>query len=487
MIDPEYLGQRLIEHGFRVWFLYMFRVVEVRPFIEEELHEGLFSIFQEMESLEALRVILNLPPRSSKTTLAIYLIAFSLAKNPKCNFIYTSFSQDLLSQISKQLANILSHPVYKAMYPGKIDEVDFEDDPINDFWREYIINTTGKDKFSSKKIVTAQGGIVLFASIGSAITGFGCGIRGAKKFSGALIADDPNKPADIRSAHMRKKVKIYYQETLLSRLNDSNVPILLIQQRLHVEDLSGLLTKIYKFKVLKKPLIDERGRCTLPSQYTEDRLEEVQKDNASFMAQYQQEPTILGGNVIKSEWFGYYPSWEDIKPDMMFGTADTAQKKGEANDYTVFCMWFVYNNCLHLLDMVRGKVEAPELRKTAKTFWDKWKFGMNGRLPRAFYVEDKSSGTGLIQDLRRDTGIPIIAVQREKDKLTRCEDVLDYIQCGRVKLFKDEDWSYNPLIINEAEEFNRELTHKHDDILDNIFDAINKGLCAGKSSLFDNV
>lgn len=487
MLDTEYLGHRLLSHGFKTWFLYMFRVIENRPFIQEELHDGLFDLVNEVSTLESLRAILNLPPRSSKTTLATYLIAFALAKNRRCNFIYTSYSQDLLSQISSELADILKHPVYLAMYPGKAEIEEFEEDPINEFWRDYLIKVTGKDKFSSRKIVTSQGGVIIFASVGSAITGFGAGIRGAKEFSGALIIDDPNKPADIRSERMREKVKTYYQETLLSRLNDSNVPILVIQQRLHVDDLSGILQRLYNFKVLKKPLIDKDGKCTLPSQYTPERLAEIQKDNYVFMAQYQQEPTALGGNVIKSAWFKHYYDWRDMKAEKFFLVGDTAQKKKEHNDYTVFSIWFTYMNNLYLLDMIRKKMESPELRKMAKIFWDKWKNGFNGRLPNVFYIEDKSSGTGLIQDLHRDTGIPVLGIPVHKDKLTRVEDVLPYIESGRVFLPDWLEWEWNDIILKECEEFSRDLSHKHDDIIDNIAMAIRKGLQAGEASILDNL
>ncbi|MCK5613694.1 phage terminase large subunit, partial [Candidatus Pacearchaeota archaeon] len=328
---------------------------------------------------------------------------------------------------------------------------------------------------------------VLFASIGSAITGFGAGIRGADKFSGMLIIDDANKPADIRSQRMREKVKLYYQETLLSRLNDSNAPILNIQQRLHVEDLSGILMSLYKFKVLKKKLLDEDGKCNLPSQYTTERLEEIQKDNYAFISQYQQEPTQLGGNVIKSAWFGKYYDWRDIKPVKLFFTGDTAQKKKEHNDYTVFCAWFVYQNNLYLLDMFRKKMESPELRATAKVFWEKWKHGLNGKYPNGFFIEDKVSGTGLIQDLKRDTAIPVFGVPAVKDKLTRVEDVLPYIECGRVILPAWDEWEWEDIIQKECEEFARDLSHKHDDIIDNICMGIRKGLCAGESSVYDNI
>lgn len=88
-------------------------------------------------------------------------------------------------------------------------------------------------------------------SAGGQILGFGAGIRGADDFSGCLILDDFDKPADIASEVLRTKTKRYYSETLLSRLNDYNVPILNVQQRLHVDDISGFLKDKYGFDVLK--------------------------------------------------------------------------------------------------------------------------------------------------------------------------------------------------------------------------------------------
>jgi len=817
MIDPEYLGQRLIERGFRVWFKYMFKAVENRPFIEEELHKGLFDAFDKVTNIEILRLILNLPPRSSKTTLAIYFMAFHLAKNKRCNFIYTSYSQDLLSQISKILESILSHPIYTTMYKNSYSRQESYEDPINDFWKEYLFETTGKDKFSARKIITSEGGVILFSSIGSAITGFGAGIRGSKEFSGCIFCfgyetlvktnigfvrigdivekkmdvliysfnhkkhtielkpidryiknensemveltlsngdviectpehkfytksrgyveaqnltpndvffqlphsfeprqseviffhyifsfygwvtnlfklfvgktllcsrliinifnrllpvfslfnaknssrsnsiffadrancspvfsdidsvffgnlctrmclshrksfdfnrvfhvfgfgaitkirkiviqrisvnvpnlntfllwankrlhvvfsgvycllenfsnkpvfnfcsavgnnsvkasgpskirnlvkpfisndifplfinkihnktsyclsvrdncnlfiqqsqpilvhncDDANKPSDVRSERMRDRVRIYYQETLLSRVNDSNIPIINIQQRLHLEDLSGILKEIYDFKVITRPLIDKEGKCTLPSQYTEQRLKEIMEDQYVFNSQYQQNPIKLGGNIIKSEWYQYYPIsfLNDVVFEKLFMTGDTAMKTKEHNDFSVFCLWGVFVGKLYLIDLIRDKWEAPELEKEFKKFWNKWHLGIKGRAVSSVFIEDKASGTGLIQKIKKDGFVPVIGMEVEKDKLTRLEDVLTYIQSGCVFLPVDETYSFNKKLIKESEEFSRDLSHKHDDIVDNIIYGIEKGIAKRKISILDNL
>ena len=248
-IDKEYLGRLLLEQGFKTWFLYMFRVLEGRPFKIEPIHADMFQLAEDILSQKITRAIENVPPRSAKTTMCKYIVLYTFTINPRANFIYTSFNQGLLADISKELAALMEHPIYKAMYPQKISYEYLEASPVDDFWRDYF-QQQKKDKeniYTNRRITTAQGGSILFAAIGSQITGYGAGIRGGQGFSGALIIDDANKPADIYSQTMRDKVLRYYEETLLSRLNDSNVLIFNVQQRLHIEDLSGHLKRKYGY------------------------------------------------------------------------------------------------------------------------------------------------------------------------------------------------------------------------------------------------
>lgn len=486
---PQYFGSLLHKRGFKDWFIYMFRTIEGKKFVVEELHKEMFKEYQAIYDMEVLRLNVNVPPRSAKTTFCKYLIAYALAVAPDSEFIYTSFSQDLLDDISRQLQLILNHKAYRSMYG--LQESKLEDviaDPISSFWSNYLDETQGKEKFSNRKIITSSGGIVYFASMGSNITGMGAGKRNAKNFSGCLFIDDPNKPAEVRSETIRERVHRYYDETLLSRLNSSYVPIVNVQQRLHEQDLTGYLNNKYKFKTFKMPLVDEKGVCCLPSQYTEERIKELKVNDYLFLAQYQQQPIRLGGNIIKTKWYNFYDfDIHSIEWDKLFMIGDTAQKIKEHNDYSVFSVWGVYQNNLYLLDIRRGKWEAPDLIKQAKGIWTKWEHGINGRMFFALYVEDKSSGTGLIQTLKIETSIPVVGVERVKDKLTRIEDVLHYIESGRVYLPVSKDYSLNKDLIAESESFSRDMSHKHDDILDTMIDAINKGLNAGKVSIWGHV
>lgn len=485
-LNYELIGKRLIQKGFTYWFRYLFRVIEGTPFILEPLHKGLFEYCEKVYKGQITRLNINVPPRSGKTTLATYLVVYALTIKPKCNIIYTSFSQSLLNDISVRVRDILEHPAYKALYPSAINYQEEEVNPIDDFWAEYLKKETERNTYSSKKITTARGGICLFSSIGSQITGYGAGLRNTKGFTGALIIDDANKPADMRYAVMREKVVRYYEETLLSRLNNSKVPIVNIQQRLHLEDLSGTLTKKYNFETLKRPLLDENGVCQLPSQYTPERIEELKVNNYMFVAQYQQEPIILGGSVIRREWFKYYNPTNDYGYQRLIIAADTAMKVKEHNDYTVFIVGGITSdNHLHVIEMVRGKWEAPELKRTALELFEKYKYDeQTGLGCSGIYIEDKASGTGLIQELQR-AGAPIIGLVTDKDKLTRLESVLTYIASGQVLLPYDENYGFNPDILAECEAFTRDDSHAHDDIVDALVYLIQEALVKNDVSLLD--
>lgn len=488
MLDPEFIGYRLLQRGFKDFFLYLFRIVEGRPFVLDLMHEDLFTMFQAIYNQEEKRVLINISPRSAKTTLAKYFIAYCWTLNPRCNFIYTSYSEDLLKSIARELAVILEHPVYKAMFPQHYYKQEEQlEKPIDEFWAEYLEKETGHNIYSSKKIVTYMGGVCLFSAMGSQITGYGAGIRNGEGFTGALILDDPNKPADIRSAIMRDRVLRFYEETLLSRLNNSDVPILGIQQRLHVEDLTGLLEQKYTFKKLCKPLLDENNVCQLPSQYTQERIKELQQNNYVFQAQFQQCPIILGGQVIKRDWFKYFPTSTKFKYKRVLIAADTAIKIKEHNDFSVFIVGAVtMDNKLHILEIVRGKWEAPELEKVAINLWNKYKrepeTGLNCS---GMYVEDKASGSYLIQGLRTKYSIPVFGVQADTDKLTRVEGILSYVEAGYVFLPESENYGFNQEFLKECEAFSRDQSQAHDDQVDAFAYLVAESLAKRTVSILD--
>ena len=487
MIKPELLGKVLLSSGFKVWFLYMFKLIEGRPFIVEPIHDKLFEYYQSIFDGEKTRCNINIPPRAGKTTLQIYFADFVLTANPKSNIIYTSYSQSLLTDISNKVAMILEHPAYKAMYPQQITIEDETSTPVDDFWRDYLQENDKKNTYSSRKITTYAGGTVLFASIGSQITGYGAGVRGSKKFSGFLAIDDAQKPADSRSQILRDRVIRYYEETLLSRLNNPNTPIVNIQQRLHIEDLSGILESKYNFDTLRKPLIDDNGVCQIPSQYTEERIKELQQNNYVFSAQFQQQPIILGGQVIRRDYFRYYSVSNGFKYKRILITADTAMKVKEHNDYSVFLAGGItHDNKLHVLDMMRGKWEAPDLEKVAVEFWNKFKRDkQTGVMCNGLYVEDKASGIYLIQSLKAKYGIPVIGIKVDADKLARVESILPQIEAGNVYLPENESYGFNPDLLNECEAFSRDQSQIHDDIVDSLVYLIQESLGKTEVSLLD--
>ncbi len=191
-----------------------------------------------------------------------------------------------------------------------------------------------------------------------------------------------------------------------------------------------------------------------------------------FASQYQQSPRALGGNIIKGEYFVRYTQLPKIKYRKVF--ADTAQKTKERNDYSVFEEWGLgVDGRIYLIDMIRGRWEAPELQRRAIAFWAKCKareVEHYGQL-RELKVEDKSSGTGLIQTLKLPPhNIPVKPIERLTDKLTRCMDGLPYIENGSVCVPADAPFTSD--FIAENESFSADDTHDFDDQVDPELDAI---------------
>lgn len=473
-VSKEYLGYRLLQRGFRDWFLYMFRIMDGNDFKIDPIHEEMFDQFQRILDGKDTRVNENLCPRSAKTTLAKYFVIYTMTMNPRSHIIYTSFSQDLLMQIAGEIATIMQHPVYRAMYPATAPQLSQEKlDPVDEFWKDYLFAQTKETQFSSRKITTAYGGVVLFASIGSAITGFGAGRRESKQFAGFLLIDDGNKPADIRSENMRKKVHNYFSETLFTRLNSSDTPVINIQQRLHVEDLTGFLEKVYGFKTFKHPLLDKNGKCTLPGQYTPARIAELQKDTYAFSSQYQQEPTLEGGNLIKTDWFVRYGA-PPAKPDSLFIVADTAFTEKKSADNSAFGLFATVGKDLYMLDGYCKKVIFPDLCRDMLSFYQSAKARYNTVALSAIYIENKGSGISLIQQLR-EKGLPVrelmptvhnaeLKKDQVTDKFTRFNEVAADLESGYFHIPESAHWLLE--FINECEAFTGGKQDAHDDYVD---------------------
>ena len=190
-----------------------------------------------------------------------------------------------------------------------------------------------------------------------------------------------------------------------------------------------------------------------------------------FDSQYQQDPSPLGGNMFKDKYWKYY----DVLPsdiDVMRIYGDTAQKTKEHNDWSVFQLWARSRSSgIYLVDQCRGKWEAPDLESKLVEFW-------NAHKPTQFKplgaqlvkVEDKSSGSSLIQSIKRDYLIPIEAIQRNTDKVLRAMGVVKYFAAGHIHLPNDAPWVHE--YKEEFSKFTPLMTHKHDDQIDPTMDAV---------------
>lgn len=305
-------------------------------------------------------------------------------------------------------------------------------------------------------------------------------------FTGALIIDDPIKPDDVSSEATRKFINARWQNTFRSRLGDEKVPVIVIMQRLHVDDFTAhlLATSGEQWHVLKLP-IEIDGECAsisdhaemiphgLPNgplwekKHTEAEIDVLRLSPLEFAGQYMQDPTVAGGNLFKSEWFLEHDEPPRIKWRAIY--VDTAQKTKERNDYSVFAHWGQgMDGKAYLIDLVRGRFEAPELEATAIRLWneaahldrDRW-----GVL-RKMAVEDKVSGTGLIQGLKRKA-IPVAAIQRDKDKFTRAQDIVPSVAAGLVSIPKNAPWRKD--FMSEILAF---PDGAHDDQVDPMMDAV---------------
>lgn len=290
------------------------------------------------------------------------------------------------------------------------------------------------------------------------------------------IIDDPIKNAqEALSETVKDGIWNWYITTFLTRLSKNSGQIIMATSWA-TDDLSGRVLNINKkakhLKFVAVNLPGEKGYdasrregALVPDLHPLDKLleQKVVMTDYFWSAMYQQSPVALGGNMFKTDGFKF---WKGVPPKLKWRAvyADTAQKTKEHNDYSVFQCWGEsWDGQAVMLDQVRGKWEAPELLSQAKAFWAKHKADGNGTL-RSFNVEDKASGTGLIQSM---VGIPVIGIPRSVDKITRAMDAIPLIQSGNVLLPEDAPW-----LSDYLSEFAAFPKGAHDDQIDPTMDAI---------------
>ena len=450
--------QEAAKHDLYLFSRYMFKERRGFNWLKNWHHELICNALERVESGECKRLIINIPPRYSKTELAVVnFAAWCLGKYPDAEFIHASYSATLAAKNGTAVRDLMLHEAYKSVFDVRLDSE------------------------AKAHITTDKGGAFYTVGTGGTLTGFGAG-KPRKEFGGAIIIDDPHKADEATSETMRTNVIEWFQNTLESRTNSPDTPIIVIMQRLHESDLAGWLLSGgngEEWELLKIPVLDEHDNPLWPAKHDYKALMRIKTSNSYvWNGQYMQTPKALGGNIIKGAWFRRYSIMPRMK--MTIITVDTALKTKKANDYSVFLVAGLGDDGgLYVIDLIRGKWEAPQLESMANDVWNKHK----SRRLNAMYVEDKASGTGLIQKIKQEHRLPIKPVQVDVDKYTRVMNVQGYIESGFIYLPSDAAWVSE--FIDECEKFTSNDTHDHDDQVDALVMAIQELLASNNKFNLD--
>lgn len=449
----------------------MFRARVAQAFLVNWHHEKIADALMSVYRSEVKNLCINMPPGGTKTELAvIHFIAWCFARNPHCRFLHLSGSAELAALNSATVKEIIELDEFQALWPLKISS-----------------DTRAKSRWNIECDGKTAGGVYA-TSTGGQVTGFRAGyIRDG--FSGAIIIDDPLKADDIWSQAKRESANRKLTGTIRSRRASSeHTPIILIMQRLHEDDptshaLSGDFAA--EFEHLEIQGIQNEGtagECSYweAKESLASMLELKERDPYTFYAQYQQRPTPPGGAMIKTDWIQHYAKLPESLHTLIF-VMDTALKTGERNDFSVVAAFGFDGVNVYLVDVLRGKWEAPDLLIQTTAFLGRYRPKRPAVMKiRGVLIEDKASGTGLIQSLKRDVALrdmPIIPVQRNRDKVSRVNDVLPFLRAG--KLYVPDSAPWLAAYLGELAAFSPAMTHKHDDQVDVTVDALNELLQAG--------
>ena len=425
---------------------YLFKENTGSKFEVAEFHKELASTLEKVAKGEITRLIINIPPRYGKTEIAVKMfIAWSLAKNPKAKFIHLSYSDALALDNSSLTKEYVQSDSFQSLWPIELK----------------------KDSQSNKKWYTNSGGGVYATASGGAITGFGAGS------GGAIIIDDPLKPDDAVSEVKRSFINNRYNTTIRSRVNSRDVPIILIMQRLHEEDLSGFLLdggSGEDWHHLKIAALDENNVPLWENKHTFEELEAIrQADRYTFSGQYMQEPAPLEGGEWRKDWFQIINKAEipnNINWEMFIDGAYTKDTKNDPTGIQISGKGEDGN--LYILKSIDKYLEMPELKNFISSFVLSCGVTIN-----LILVEPKASGKSLVQLLRRETNFNVAELSTNfvrYSKIERARASSPFIEGGRVFLVQD---NWNDAFIQQVSTF---PNAKHDEHIDVTSYAIERNL-----------
>lgn len=375
---------------------------------------------------EIKRLIINIPPRYMKSiSVSVAWPAWMLGRNPSQQIMAASYADNLAIKLSTDCRLVLQSEWYRRIFPGTV--------------------ITG-DQNEKRKFVTTQRGHRIATTVGSSVIGEG---------GNFLIVDDPVNAMQALSKAERERANTWFDQAYSTRLNDKqNGVMVLVMQRLHQNDLTGhllekggwehlVLPKVAEAKTIidfgRVKVTREAGSVLHPERQNaaDIEAEKLAMGSYAFAAQCQQRPAPAEGGIFKREWLAVNRYAERREAYISITQSwDTANKADELNDPSVCTTWGETENGYELLHVLVQRAEYPELKRIAIAHAES--YGVN-----ALLIEDKSSGQSLIQDLRRETKLPVIAIMPTGDKVTRASVVSPLMESGKVRLPKQAQWLAN--------------------------------------------
>jgi len=413
-------------------------------FVKGPHHSKTAAKLQELADGKIKRLIVNMPPRHTKSEFASFLFpAFMMGMNPKLKIIQTTHTAELAYRFGRKVRNLMGTGEYKNVF-----------DNVN----------LSADSKAAGRWETNYGGEYFAAGVGGAITGRGADL---------LIIDDPHSEQDALSETAMDSAYEWYTSGPRQRLQPGG-RILIVMTRWSTKDLTGQLMKAQtepkadQWEVVEFPAILPSNEPIWPQYWKLEELESVKASltEQKWQAQWQQNPVSEEGSIIKREW---WKIWEEEDPPEMvhiIQSYDTAFSKKETADFSAISTWGIfypknsYKPHAILMDCKKGRWDFPELKKTAMEEYRYWD-------PETILIEAKASGMPLTDELRA-MGIPVVNFTPSKgnDKHVRVNSVAPLFEAGMVWR-PDERWAEE--MVEECAAF---PFGEHDDLVDSMTQAM---------------
>jgi predicted phage terminase large subunit-like protein len=419
-------------------------------FVHGRHHALMAKKFEAIAKGEMKRVIINMPPRHTKSEFASYLLpSWFLGKNPTKKVIQCSNTADLAVGFGRKVRNLVDSEQYASVFPGV---------------------KLRQDSKAAGRWATNKNGEYFAIGVGGTVTGKGADL---------LIIDDPHSEQEAAAAsgnpEIYQKVYEWYTSGPRQRLQPGGA-IVIVMTRWGEADLTGRVLqdalkreKGEEWELIELPAIMPSGNPLWPEFWSIDELEALKEELpvSKWNAQYQQKPTGEEGALVKREW---WKIWEREKPprcEYVIQSWDTAFTKSERSDYSACTVWGVFhmdedpkNVNVILLEAYQERLEFPELKEKAFEMYNIWE-------PDTCIIEAKAAGSPLIFEMRR-MGVPVqeYTPVRGNDKFVRINSVTDLFRSGKVWA-PDTRWAHE--LIEQMASFPNAA---HDDLVDSSTQAL---------------